>query len=155
MSKAWKWLWGVIVVLVAVQWVRPARVNPAVDASLTVAHRLSPDARVTSVLQRSCNDCHSNETVWPWYSQIAPVSWMIAADVRDGRKQLNFSEWGKYPPGRQAELLRDICEEMRKRSMPERGYLLLHPEARLSDSDISEVCAWTQAATTTAAPSAD
>ena len=89
-----------------------------------------PDLETRSIAQRACFDCHSNQVRWPWYSNIAPVSWMVQRDVDKGRKELNFSEWGR---GEQE--IDDMGEVIRKGKMPPRQYLLTHPDARLSTSD--------------------
>jgi hypothetical protein len=88
----------------------------------------SPQAR--QVAQRACYDCHSNETVWPWYSRIAPVSWLVYRDVQEGRSKLNFSEWG-----RDDQEVEEIGEVIAKGEMPPPQYLLTHPSARLSATD--------------------
>ena len=82
------------------------------------------------VALRACYDCHSNETIWPWYSRIAPISWLVYRDVQEGRSELNFSEWGR---GEQE--VEDIGEVIAKGEMPPLQYLLAHPEARLSAAD--------------------
>lgn len=92
-----------------------------------------------SIARRACYDCHSNETVWPWYSRIAPASWLITYDVIKGRNELNFS----LPLSEPAELANEIAEVVRSGAMPPRQYLLLHPEARLSDQDIQNLLAGT------------
>src|SRR6266481_7932101 len=91
-----KWLVICLAVLfVAIQFVRPARTNPAVDESQTIFARTQMTPQAAAILDRSCRDCHSNKTVWPWYTQIAPVSWWLSGHVNDGRRNLNLSEWGK------------------------------------------------------------
>ena len=87
-----------IVVLAAAQLVRPERANPATDASHTIQAEAGTASGLVAVLDRSCRDCHSNGTVWPWYTQIAPVSWLMAYGVTAGRKAVNFSEWTSYRP---------------------------------------------------------
>lgn len=79
--------------------------------------------------QRACYDCHSNETVWPWYSNVAPMSWLLQRHVDEGRDYLNFSEWGA---GREAEEAEELAEAVLEGEMPPRSYLPLHPEASLS-----------------------
>jgi len=78
---------GLIIVVIAIQFVTVERTNPPVTGEINVTPELK------SVLQKSCYDCHSNETVWPWYSKVAPVSWLVSKDVVEGREELNFSEW--------------------------------------------------------------
>jgi hypothetical protein len=100
--------------------------NPAV---VNDAPWPSGDARSLAVA--ACYDCHSNETEWPWYANVAPMSWLVQRDVRRGRDELNFSEW---PPSgdREAD---DLADSVEDGEMPPRQYLLNHPEARLSDTE--------------------
>jgi cytochrome c551/c552 len=101
--------------------------------------------QVASILDRSCRDCHSNKTVWPWYTQVAPVSWWLTNHVNEGRHDLNISEWGKLPRDRQDRKLRQICDEVTDGQMPLSSYLPMHPAARLSDQDKQTLCDWTDA----------
>src|SRR5206468_3439655 len=94
-----------IVVLAAAQLIRPQRANPATDASHTIQANVGTASGLVAVLDRSCRDCHSNRTVWPWYTQIAPASWLMAYGVTAGRKAVNFSEWASYPTHQQRALL--------------------------------------------------
>jgi hypothetical protein len=98
---------------------------------------------VAAVLRRACYDCHSLETRWPWYSSIAPASWLVARDVQNGRRHVNFSMWGRYPVSRRVESLGDIHDEVADRGMPLQQYLLLHPDAKLSDAERDSILAWT------------
>jgi hypothetical protein len=97
-----------------------------------------------STLRRACFDCHSNETRWPWYASLPIASWLLARDVKAGRGQLNFSRWTEYNPFDRAGMLDKACELATSRTMPLPPYLLLHREARLSDTDIAALCAWTR-----------
>lgn len=87
-------------------------------------------AATRQLAQHACFDCHSNETVWPWYTGVAPVSWLLASHVREGRKTLNFSEWDRRQPE-----AKDSAETVRTGTMPPWPYVLLHPKARLSDTE--------------------
>ena len=89
-----------------------------------------PDAESRAVAQRACYDCHSNETVWYWYTKVAPVSWLVQRDVEEGRSKLNFSEWGR---GEQE--MDEIGEVIQAGAMPPFQYTLIHPNARLSAGD--------------------
>jgi hypothetical protein len=128
------------VLLAAVQTIRPARVNPPVDADRTLRAVIGADSPAIRVIDRSCRDCHSNDTIWPWYSNVAPVSWLLVHDVNEGRAELNFSEWGDYSPDKQRKLLKKSCEEVREGEMPMPIYTLAHPTAKLSGSNIEVVC---------------
>jgi hypothetical protein len=100
---------------------------------------------VKSILRRACYDCHSNETVWPWYSRVAPVSWLLGHDVDEGRESLNFSTWAAYGAPKRTKLMRETVEEVSEREMPPWYYVLVHPEARLSAADLETLRAWATA----------
>lgn len=146
-----KWLDRIFLALAAafllMQVYRPARVNPPVDGNRTIHSVIHVPADVAAILDRACADCHSNRTEWPWYSNVAPVGWVVADHVREGRRELNFSEFATYPPDRRAHALEDICEEVKRGSMPLRDYLRLHPEARLSAEDATALCTWARSFT--------
>lgn len=146
MSKAWrvlKWLFLILVVLlVAAQFVRPAKTNPAADPSLSIESHVQVTAAVASIFDRSCNDCHSNKTRWPWYSNVAPVSWFVIDHVNEGRGDMNLSEWGKLDRNRQRHRLEDMCEMVESGEMPLSSYTPLHPGSKLTQADVKELCDW-------------
>ena len=129
-----------VVVIAAAQLVRPERSNPATDVKRTIQAHAGTASGLVAVLDRSCRDCHSNETVWPWYTQIAPASWLMAYGVTEGRKAVNFSEWAAYPPQMQRMLLSASCQDVSDGTMPG-VYSLLRPGTRLSPQDIETICA--------------
>jgi len=100
------------------------------------------DQHVVTILERSCQDCHSEKTAWPLYSYVPPMSWMIESDVARARGHMNLSRWNGYPPERQQEILSEISGLVRNRVMPLPRYLLLHPEARLSDAEVDYLYQW-------------
>jgi len=126
------------------QIVRPEVSSPPADPSrgLEARARLTPEVR--ELLARSCNDCHTRETRWPWYSRVAPVSWYVADHVRHGRKHLDFSDWQQYESQDIDGLLVGICGEAERGTMPLRSYTLLHPEATLTPTDVQTLCDWTE-----------
>lgn len=129
--------------VVAMQFVaRPDRTNPPEDARVALSSRLRVPDDVRAILDRSCNDCHSNTTRWPWYTAVAPASWIVADHVDEGRRHLNFSVWGTYSVKRQAAKLEMISAEVDKGSMPLKGYLMLHGDATLSEADKDRLCEW-------------
>ncbi len=99
---------------------------------------------ISSVLRTSCYDCHSNQTSYPWYSKVAPASWLLAKDVRKGREELNFSEWGSYSKRNQIKHLGNIREEVSSGSMPLGIYLVIHRNAKLSQQQKDALVAWTE-----------
>jgi hypothetical protein len=149
------WLWirrlmlAALVVLAVSQLFRPARTNPPTDPAREIDANVTIDPPVAAVLSRSCNDCHSNLTVWPWYSHLAPASWVVVSDVNRGRKALNFSEWSTYGAGQQREHLGEICKEVAEREMPGFSYTLMHRDAALSNAEVAAVCRWAQSSVQT------
>lgn len=134
----------VVILLFAAQLYRPERTNPYADPKQGIHAILTTDPQVVSVMKRSCNDCHSNQTVWPWYSKVAPASWLVVSDVNRGRAAANFSEWSKYSPQEQQKRLEKICSEISDGEMPALQYTLMHPSARLTAAQKSAVCQWTE-----------
>jgi hypothetical protein len=140
MSRRLKLAVVVVVIFAAAQLIRPERANPPTDASRTIQAHMGTTSGLVAVLDRACSDCHSNRTVWPWYTQFAPVSWLMAYGVAQGRKAVNFSEWAAYPPEQQRKLLVEACQDASEGKMPG-PYTLLHPETRLSAQDVGTICA--------------
>jgi Haem-binding domain len=103
---------------------------------------LSPPAPVAATLRRACYDCHSHETTWPWYSYVAPVSWLVARDVHEGRRHMDFSTWGDYPAALKTKKLAGISTMVQEQEMPPWYYLPMHSNARLSDDDVAEIAMW-------------
>lgn len=101
----------------------------------------APD-ETEQILTRACYDCHSNKTKWPWYSRVAPVSWWVTDHVNEGREHLNFSNWGLSNAEDQAEYAEEIIEEIEEGKMPMPSYVVGHPEAELSETDIATLRAW-------------
>ena len=137
-----------VVAFVAAQLLRPARANPPTDASRAIqAH--AGMAPVAAVLDRACRDCHSNLTVWPWYTQVAPLSWLMAYGVSKGRNAVNFSDWAAYSPEQQKLLLSVSCDDVTNGKMPG-PYSMLRPETKLSARDVETICAAARQAVATA-----
>jgi len=133
------------VVFVAIQFSRPARTNPPVNPAHSIEANLQVSPQVAAIFDRSCNDCHSNKTVWPWYTNVAPVSWFLVNHVNEGRRDMNLSEWGSYDKDKQSHRLRDICEQVQDGEMPLSTYTPLHPKAKLSAADVQTLCDWAKA----------
>lgn len=99
-------------------------------------------AEVSRVFERACQDCHSNNTHWPWYAQITPISFLVAEDVNRGRRFLNLSDWQKYSRGQKLGYLSAMAAATRNQKMPPRMYSALHADARLSDAERKVIAAW-------------
>ena len=128
---------------------KPARKSADASVSWTAspqaAVRTQMTPQVASNLARSCNDCHSNKTVWPWYTNFAPVSWFIVDHVNEGRSNLNLSEWARNDPHRQGKKLEQICDQIQDGAMPLSSYTPLHPGSKPSADDVKTLCDWTEA----------
>ena len=124
------------------QLVRPERGNPPADAGQSLEEQARVPPEVARVLERSCMDCHSNRTDWPWYSNVAPASWFVIDNVNHGRRHLNISRWGQYTRRDRLGLLKGICATTRGGSMPLGSYTLIHRSAQLSQRDWQTLCTW-------------
>lgn len=129
-------LLALMIALVAAQAIPVARTNPPVTSDVG-----APPA-VAAILRRACYDCHSNEVVWPWYTAVAPLSWLAAYDVRAGRDELNFSTWDRYDAARRRKKLAESVEEVKEGEMAPWPYRLVHPEARLDAAAAAALEAW-------------
>jgi hypothetical protein len=129
-----------LVVLVAglalAQAIPVERTNPPIESEVQAP------PFVLAALKKACWDCHSNETVWGWHTRIAPMSWLVAHDVKEGREELNFSRWSAVDAKRLAELARKIPEEVRDGDMPPLLYVLAHPSAKPSEAEKANIGAW-------------
>ena len=136
-----KWkvlLWIVAITMISIQFFTVERTNPP------ILGEIEAPKDVLTILRRACYDCHSNETAWPWYSYVAPISWLVESDVKVGRGHVNFSSWDEY-----SEKLRNlkrykIGKEVESGEMPLWFYVPLHSEAKLSQSDIDLIIAWSE-----------
>jgi hypothetical protein len=133
---------ALVLVFAAAQLIRPGRASPPTDQSRTIQAQLDTASRLPGVLERACGDCHSNATAaWPWYAQIAPISWLAASSVAEGRKAINFSDWAAYTPLQQQALLAASCRDVTQGKMPPGVYTQLRPGTRLSMQDVETICA--------------
>lgn len=99
---------------------------------------------VLKILKKSCMDCHSNYTKYPWYNKIAPVSWYLSSHVNEGKEYLNFSKWSSYNKNQKGHILKGLEEELLSKRMPTLSYLLVHEEAKMTDEEYQAVLKWTK-----------
>jgi Haem-binding domain len=132
----------VLILLIGGQFVGANRTNPPSKPDASLLKKATPEVR--AILDRSCRDCHSSDTRWPWYSHVAPMSWMLASHVHGGRDRMNYSDWASYDADDQDKFLGGMCTLPRKGRMPLPSYLWLHRDARLSDADVKTLCAWSE-----------
>ena len=131
---------ALVILFAAAQLIRPDRTNPQTDPARTLRAHAGSASGLADVLDRSCRDCHSNDTEWRWYTEVAPASWLMVRGVSEGRKVVNFSDWSAYSPDQQRTLLLASCESARHGSMPG-PYAWLRPDTRLSAQDVDVICA--------------
>lgn len=129
-------LLGITAFIMIAQIVPVRRTDPSSNRDFTAP------PEINALLRRACYDCHSNETRWPWYGLVAPVSWLIAREVQLGRRELNFSEWDSYYPLTRRRKLQWIDRVLRERTMPPWSYVVLHRDAWLSAQEFAALENW-------------
>jgi hypothetical protein len=140
-----KLLVGIAALAAGIQFFGPRAGNPAADPGQSFFRQVALPPDLAATLRRACRDCHSNDSVWPWYTHVAPVSWWTVDHVNNGRSHLNFSEWGRLKPEEAAFMLENICRQVQARRMPLPSYLWMHRSAALSEGDVAALCQWTAA----------
>ena len=118
---------------------------PVVQAD-TIQSAVTVPPDIDMVLTRSCGDCHTNSTVYPWYSQVQPVAWWLGNHIAEGRGELNFSTFNTYNARRKKKKLEAICEQVKSSEMPLPSYTWIHRDAILTDSEKQAICQWTETA---------
>jgi hypothetical protein len=146
-SHAPKWRWRNILLVLLGAWAALSLLtapwtSPAASGPLLATAQVDPP--VLTILRRSCQDCHSDVTHYPWYSYVAPASLLVGSDVERGRQHLNLSRWAEYSVARKERSLSEIANQVKEREMPLPQYMLIHRNARLSDADVDAVFRWTQ-----------
>jgi hypothetical protein len=140
-----KILIGLGLVLLVIQFIRPAR-NESGDDTNHIATQYSFPGNVAPLVEKACYDCHSNKTVYPWYSNIQPVGWLLANHVNEGKEHLNFSTFATYSREDQAHVFEEIVEVVKEGEMPLKSYTFngFHPEAKLTDDQRTIITSWAQ-----------
>jgi hypothetical protein len=145
MKRAVKIFLLVLVIgLIVIQFFRPNFVNPPIIQAETLESSVAVPENVAAILNRSCADCHTNQTVYPWYANLQPSGWFLAHHIEDGRRHLNFSTWNTSDEKRKKRKLGEICEQVETREMPLPSYLWIHGDAKLTDEEIKTLCDWTK-----------
>lgn len=146
MKKAVKYtLAGLLLVFVVIQFInRPERVNEPVTEN-DIINVLEIEGPLATMLKAACYDCHSNQPRYPWYANVAPISWRIGEHIEHGRDELNFSNWGTYSARRRDHKLEEIIEEVAEGKMPMPNYVRMHRDAKLTEEQIEMLREWVQA----------
>ncbi|MGB1248527.1 MAG: heme-binding domain-containing protein [Chitinophagales bacterium] len=133
---------AVIIILLIIQFFRIDKTNPSSDVASDIFSNHVASEEIRTIVKNACYDCHSNETVYPWYSNIAPVSWWMKRHIDNGREKLNFSLWGEASVEDQAHMIYESVEMLEKNWMPILSYKLTHSEGRLSEEERNMVIDW-------------
>ncbi len=129
-------------IFLVAQFFRPPLTNPQSDPALSIRNYKGIPPEVLTKMEQACFDCHSNESRWPWYSHITPVNYLIASDVNNGRRHVNFSEWNSYSTGRLKSSLDNIYDQVYNNEMPLTKYRWMHKEANLTPAEVKMICDW-------------
>lgn len=131
-----------LVVLIIIQFIRPAKNIAATPSTTDIASIYPVPADVQSILDKSCNDCHSNNTRYPWYNNIQPLGWWLANHVNEGKRELNFSEFASYAPKKQHHKLEELIKTVKENEMPLNSYTWIHKDAILTEAEKVKLSAW-------------
>lgn len=142
MKKRNKIILIIVIVVAAIQFIRPAKNYTTEDSPADIGYKYDVPMNVLMTFNDACYNCHSNYSKYPWYYNVQPVGWWMAYHIEEGKKHLNFSEFGNYTPVQAAKKFKSIYHEMDEKGMPLKSYLLEHPEARLSDEKYKIVADW-------------
>jgi hypothetical protein len=137
---------GILLFFIAAQAIQPPKNNGPALSPAEISQVLEVPDTVLQALKKSCYDCHSNQTTYPWYNKITPVNWWIAYHVEEGKRELNFSTFGQYSARRKAETLKAIAEKVEKDVMPLPSYLVMHRDAELTEREKTDVAGWARRA---------
>jgi hypothetical protein len=132
----------ILAILVIIQFIRPSKNKSTATSINDISRHYVVPVEVDGILKRSCNDCHTNNTTYPWYTNIQPVGWWMQNHVKEGKSHLNFSEFASYAPKRQHHKLEEVIEMVKEGEMPLNSYLWVHGNAKLSDQDQSTLLNW-------------
>ena len=134
----------IVIVIIGIQFFQIDKMNPELDPTDDFIKIEQPPEEIAALFKQACYDCHSHETIYPWYTNVAPFSWVIGKHIQEGRDNLNFSTWGSYKQDKRTHKLEETAEEVEEKHMPIANYTWLHPEAKLSDEDRKMLVDWIQ-----------
>ena len=140
-----KILLTLIAIIIIIQFIRPSKNKSAEVSANDISRHYAVPANVDDIFKRSCNDCHTNNTSYPWYTNIQPVGWWMQWHVNEGKSHLNLSEFATYAPKRQHHKLEETIEMVKEGEMPLDSYLWMHRNATLSKEDQATVVNWADA----------
>lgn len=137
-----KILIGLLILLVIIQFIHPTKNQSSSLSANDITTQFGVPTEVQGILKKACNDCHSNNTIYPWYSKIQPVDWWLNDHVVDGKRHLNFSEFTSYPAKKQRKKLEEVIETVKEAEMPLNSYTWIHKEAVLTEAEKLSLSTW-------------
>lgn len=137
-----KILVALLVILVVLQFFQIDKTNPEFDANQDFLTIHNPPTEIASTIKAACYDCHSNQSVYPWYTYVQPVGWFVKNHIEEGKEHLNFSEFGTYMPKKQAHKLEECYELIEKGEMPLSSYTIIHKDAVLTEAQQTELISY-------------
>ncbi len=142
MSRFKKIAWAIAIGLIAIQFIQPARNASGQVLETDISKAVSIPDSVQMILKKACYDCHSNNTIYPFYAYIQPIGWLLNSHIKEGKSQLNFSDFGSLPKRRQASKLKSIANQIKDGAMPLPAYAMLHKNAVLGKTDKDLIINW-------------
>jgi hypothetical protein len=146
MKIAWIIIGSFLALFIIIQFFPPEKNDKIANPKNDIIFSVEIPAMVKQKIVNACYDCHSEKTAYPFYNRIAPVSWMMARHIREGKDHLNFSAWATYDKKKQIKLLSDICDEVTAGEMPVKSYVIMHSKAVINEKEVQDICAWTDQA---------
>lgn len=132
-----------LVALLAIQFVRPAK-NESTDKTKHVSTLYAVPADVNTILTKACNDCHTNNTIYPWYASVQPITWWLDDHIKEGKKHLNFDEYSTYSLRKQYHKMEEVVEQVKEKEMPLNSYTWVHRDAKLTNDERVALTNWAQ-----------
>jgi hypothetical protein len=146
MKIAWIIIGSFLALFIIIQFFQPKKNDKIMNPKNDIIFSVEIPAMVKQKIVNACYDCHSEKTAYPFYNRIAPVSWMMARHIREGKDHLNFSAWATYDKKKQIKLLSNICDEITAGEMPVKSYVIMHSKAVINEKEVKDICAWTDQA---------
>ena len=132
----------IVAAVIIMQFFRVDKANPPIVQAETLEATAVVPPDISLIIGRSCNDCHTNQTIYPWYANLQPMGWLLKNHIDDGRRQMNFSVWNTYQLKRRSKKLEQICDRLESKEMPLPSYLWIHRDSILSENDSKALCNW-------------
>ncbi len=142
MKKLKKIVLFLLIVFVGIQFIPTKRNESSEVLETDFSKTFTVPANIQNTFEKSCYDCHSNNTNYPWYNKIQPISWLLENHIKEGKKEFNFSEFGSYSKRKQKNKLKSLVSQIKDKKMPMQSYTIIHKDAKLSNADKEQIIVW-------------